>query len=66
MELQGPVGGQRDIETSHEVVVYGATSVAQEEVIVAKRAGGDANTGQVVQILHHVRLQTQQNTHTRS
>ena len=48
MELQGPVGGQRDIETSHEVVVYGATSVAQEEVIVAKRAGGDANTGQVV------------------
>lgn len=51
MELQRVVSGQRDHESSGQVLGQRVSMVAQEQAVVAQRRHGDANLGQVVKIL---------------
>lgn len=51
MELQGIVRGQRDHEAAGQVLGERVPVVAEEEAVVAERGHGDANLGQVIQVL---------------
>ena len=62
MELQGVVGGEGDVEAAVEVFLQGVAVVVQEEGVVAQRGHGDADLGQVVEVLQHWHLDT--HTHT--
>lgn len=60
MELQGVVSGQRDHESSGQVLGQRVSMVAQEQAVVAQRRHGDANLGQVVKILQDWGLSSMQ------
>lgn len=51
VELQGVIGGQRDHEAAGQVLGQWVPVVAEEEAVVAERGHGDANLGQVIQVL---------------
>lgn len=51
VELQGVIGGEGDHETTRQVLRKGVAVVAEEEAVVAEWRHGNANLGQVVQIL---------------
>ena len=53
VELQGVVGGQGHDEAPGQVLRQGVTVVAEEQAVVAEGRHGDANLGQVVQVLQH-------------
>lgn len=51
VELQGVIGGEGDHETTRQVLRKWVAMVAEEEAVVAEWRHGNANLGQVVQIL---------------
>lgn len=51
VELERIVSGQRDHETPGQVLWQRVSMVAQEQTVVAQRRHGDADLGQVVEIL---------------
>lgn len=51
VELQGIISGQGDHEPAGQVLGERVPVVAEEEAVVAERRHGDANLGQVIQVL---------------
>lgn len=53
VKLEGIVGGQRDYQTSGEILHQRVAVVTKEQAVVAQWRHGNANLSQVVKILQH-------------
>lgn len=51
VELQGVVSGQRDHEAAGQILGERVPVIAEEEAVIAERGHGDADLGQVIQVL---------------
>lgn len=60
VELERVVGGQGDHEAPGQILWQWVAVVAEEQTVVAQRRHGDANLGQVVQILEYRSLNASQ------
>ena len=57
MELQRIVGGKGDHETACGVFGERVSMIVEEEAVVAERRHGDADAGQVIQVLQNWSLE---------
>ena len=53
VELERVVGGEADVEAARKVLGQRVTVVVEEQRVVAERRHGQADLGQVVQVLQH-------------
>lgn len=60
VKLQRVVCGQRHHEASGQILWQRVAMIAEEQAVVAERRHGDADLGQVVQILQHRSLRVQE------
>lgn len=63
VKLQRIVCGERDHESSRQVLWQRVAVVAEEQAIIAKRRHGDANLSQIIQVLQHRSLEEKQGHH---